>query len=157
MEELNPRMVHMEREFRQAGLLSGTNEMEELIVKSLRTMMGAFTGLNLDGDMTSSVLHLFDRLVNGFPLTPLTGDADEWIKPNFGPEDDTGMLQNVRCGRVFKMPDGSCIDAGAKPMYIMPDGMTFTKSDDKAPEVTFPYMPGFPPMVRVDEKGNPLK
>lgn len=41
---------------------------------------------------------VFVRLLNGQPLTPLTGADDEW----FDPMGDGIMLQNRRCGSVFK-------------------------------------------------------
>lgn len=38
------------------------------------------------------------RLIKGQPLAPLTGDDSEW----FDPMGDGMMLQNKRCGSVFK-------------------------------------------------------
>jgi len=39
---------------------------------------------------------IFDRLVQFKPLTPLTGEDDEWV------EVETGVWQNKRCPFIFK-------------------------------------------------------
>lgn len=58
------------------------------------------------------------RLINGQPLTPLTGDDDEWM------EVGDGVYQNVRCSTVFKK-------TGGKPYDI----------DNPGQVVFFPYWP----------------
>lgn len=61
------------------------------------------------------------RLIACKPLAPLTGADDEW----FDPMGDGLMLQNVRCGSVFKDPaTGVAHDIDA--------------ADPEAP-ITFPY------------------
>lgn len=50
------------------------------------------------GGAIHAVAPIFVRLLNGQPLGPLTGADDEW----FDPMGDGIMLQNKRCGSVFK-------------------------------------------------------
>lgn len=137
---------HMEREFRYAGLLSGTDSAEEAIVSQLRQLVTVIASQNHSGSSLFGVLQLLDRLVNLKPLTPLTGADSEWVAA----EHDPAILQNVRCSTVFKI-DGKAVDAGMKPVYITPDGVAVTRSTDPAPEITFPYMPGLPPIIEVQE------
>ena len=59
---------------------------------------------------------VINRCLSGLPLTPLTGDDDEWV------EVTNGLRQNVRCGTVFS-EDGRCYDiddsewSGSFPYY----------------------------------------
>jgi hypothetical protein len=66
------------------------------------------------------------RCIAGKPLSPLTGDDDEWM------EVSDGVFQNVRCSTVFKQ-DGRCydIDTPGRPT------ITFPYNPDKA-EVRMP-------------------
>lgn len=49
---------------------------------------------------------VLQRLIAGQPLSPLTGEDSEWYDPMGNGE----MLQNVRCGTVFKNRDGMTYD-----------------------------------------------
>ena len=80
---------------------------------------------------------VFQRLLMGKPLAPLTGAEGEW----FDPMGDGLMLQNVRCGSVFKdwrMPDGSLSAEPGLGTQIVHD---IDAADPMAP-ITFPYSPG---------------
>lgn len=50
------------------------------------------------GGAVHAVAPVFVRLLSGQPLSPLTGADEEW----FDPLGDGLMLQNKRCGSVFK-------------------------------------------------------
>ena len=142
---------HLERELRYAGLLSGTDPIEEKLVEDLRSLVALFASQNHSGGTGFQTLQLLDRIVNFKPLTPLAGAEIEWEPIDQMP----GWLQNVRCTSVIKDDSGQSRDIGMKPVYVFPDGVTVTKSTDEAPIITFPYMPGFPPMIMVDSDGNP--
>ena len=144
-------IAHMEREFRAAGLMSGTDPQSEKLVADLRGLMQVFADQGHSGGSGTSTLQLFDRLVHFKPLTPLLGTADEWVK---SPVDDT-VSSNLRCSSIIRDDEtGEAVDVGMKPVYIGPDGTAVTRSEDPAPAVTFPYMPGFPPVVPVNEAGE---
>lgn len=79
-------------------------------------------------------------MLQGKPLTPLTGADDEWMD-TMG---DGRLLQNLRCGSVFK------------------DGLTGHCNDIDAPDVraaiTFPYTPGeawTDPVVTIETQDTP--
>src|SRR4051812_16502789 len=85
----------------------------------LRTFFGQWDS----GGAVSVASEVLARLIAGQPLTPLSGDPDEWHDP-IG---DGHLLQNVRCGTVFRERDGKCYDIGAPGGHEMP--------------VEFPYNP----------------
>jgi hypothetical protein len=77
----------------------------------LRTFFGQWDS----GGGVSVASEVLARLIAGQPLTPLTGGPDEWHDP-LG---DGLLLQNVRCGTVFKSPDGTTWDAsGPDPIPV---------------------------------------
>lgn len=50
------------------------------------------------GGAVHAVAPIFQRLLAGKPISPLTGEADEWF------DHGDGMFQNIRAGSVFKDP-----------------------------------------------------
>jgi hypothetical protein len=104
----------------------------------------AFAGFDHEPSESGARAHrMFPGIVtalNGYaPLTPLTGDDDEWMETTM--HTDLGaVLQNVRSTRVFKREDGTCFDVDAI-VHRYPDGTLHNPPDD-AFEVTFPYVPG---------------
>jgi hypothetical protein len=86
------------------------------------------------GGAVSVVAPVFQRLLAGKPLTPITGEDSEWFVHN-----QEGMYaQNIRCGSVFKdAKEGQAYDInlpGPGRQYI-----TFPYWPDKAdiPEPVF--------------------
>lgn len=76
------------------------------------------------GGAVAAVAPVFQRLLAGKPLSPLTGEDDEWV------DHGNGVFQNTRCSSVFKDPrfhDG-------KQAY------NIDAADPRAP-ITFPYWP----------------
>lgn len=80
------------------------------------------------GGAVWAVAPVFQRLLAGKPLSPLTGEAGEWM--HVGDHGDHPVLQNVRCGTVFKQWRD---DLGRVAAYDI---------DVRGrPEITFPYNP----------------
>lgn len=50
------------------------------------------------GGAVHAVAPILMRLIAGQPLSPLSGDDDEWF------DHGDGVFQNIRCGSVFKDP-----------------------------------------------------
>jgi hypothetical protein len=144
-------LFHLERELRAAGLLSGTDPAEDKLVSDLRALVKTYAEQNHSGGTGTMTLQLFDRIANFKPLTPLTGDAREWAEV----ENMPGFFQNIRCTTVIKDDEGNFRDIGMKPVYVYPDGLTVTRQEP-APLISFPYMPGFPPVIAVNSEGNPI-
>ena len=82
----------------------------------------------------SIVIRLVNRLWSWKPLTPLTGEDDEWNRIS-GSE-----YQNRRYAQVFKNKEtGEAYDIKGI-IFAEPDGVTFTCRQSKVP-IEFPYMP----------------
>lgn len=87
-------------------------------------------------------------LVSGFtstvcmsnPLSPLTGEPDEWI------EHEDGKMQNKRMSSVF-MKDGKAYWIYGR-VFREPNGVTYT-SRDSCVDITFPWTPTDPEIVDV--------
>jgi hypothetical protein len=77
-------------------------------------------------------ISLFEKVARFEPLTPLTGDDDEWM------EVGDGMFQNIRCSHVFKNKDGAYDIDGR--IFREPNGSCYTNGKSRVP-VTFPYTP----------------
>ena len=93
---------------------------------------------------------ILKKLVYFQPLTPLTGQDDEWIDvSDFG--DPTTEFQNKRCGHVLRGPDGLAFDLFAKS-YIFPNGEVKRDPIEGSKTLTFPYMP--PCEVIILEEGT---
>lgn len=99
------------------------------------------------GGAVFAAMPVLARLISAQPLSPLTGDDSEWHDPM----GDGIMLQNVRCGSVFKdwrMPDGDLATTAGEGVRLIHD---IEASNPMAP-ITFPYdvatrMPADPVMV----------
>ena len=94
----------------------------------------------LSAGYTMSVL---ERLLRFKPLTPLTGEDDEWV--NVSGETEQRYFQNKRCSSVFKTTDaqGNTIEAHDIDAIAYSDngGLTWYTSNRFSKNVTFPYEP----------------
>jgi hypothetical protein len=88
------------------------------------------------GGAVACVAPILMRCIAGQPLSPLTGADDEWHDPM----GDGIMLQNVRCGSVFKdwrTPDGKLSDRAGEGVQLIHD----IDAPDALAPITFPYDP----------------
>lgn len=69
-------------------------EDSAVMIGILETFFGQWDS----GGSVSVVAPVLQRLIAGQPLSPLTGEDDEWVE--VGPS----VFQNKRCGSVFKDP-----------------------------------------------------
>lgn len=86
------------------------------------------------GGAVHAVAPVFVRLLTGQPLGPLTGEDSEW----FDPMGDGLMLQNKRCGSVFKdwrTADGHLSESAGE------GALTVHDIDNPAWDGKFPYDP----------------
>lgn len=80
------------------------------------------------GGAVWAVAPVFQKLVAGKPLSPLTGEDGEWM--HVGDHKNHPVLQNVRCWTVFKQWRD---DLGKVAVYDV--------DVNGWPEITFPYDP----------------
>jgi hypothetical protein len=133
-----------------------------MIGESIMRMIEVFSDEGHSGMSASIAISTFQRVANFEPLTPLTGDDDEWNDISddsftafaITEPDAEGLeiintineavtrkhvlFQNKRCSHVFKDENGAYDSQGR--VFREPSGACFTSSDSRVP-VTFPYVP----------------
>ena len=95
-------------------------------------LIGLFASQNHSGFSAPYVINAFSRLAMFKPLSPLTGEDDEW--DNIG----GGLLQNKRYSAVFKNKDGIAYNIEGK--VFTDDGEIWYTCKDSRVNVTFPYV-----------------
>lgn len=126
------------------------DEMQAAIERHILKMVRTFSEEGHSGSSAGYTIGILQKLLRFEPLTPLTGDADEWNE--ISDMADEPLWQNRRCSHVFKGPDGAYDSSGR--VFTGPDGWSFTNRDSRVP-VTFPYVPSIE-YVTVDEHGQPV-
>ena len=100
--------------------------------KAVLELVEVFAKQGHSGMSANIVRQLFNTVADYKPLGPLTGGDDEWN------EIGSGVLQNNRCGRVFKENDVAYDSEGV--IFKNPDGGCFISAGSRV-DVTFPYVP----------------
>lgn len=108
--------------------------MQDMISKNILSIVEMFSEQGHSGFSAGYALSVLDRLLRFKPLTPLTGEDDEWNEISHGTQ------QNKRCSSVFRNADGTAHDIDG---IIVSDngGITWFSSGRFRKEVTFPYTP----------------
>ena len=107
-------------ELRAAGLFDADADYDGAVAANVVALMETYTAYGHSGESGRIALALFVKLAQHKPITPLTGEADEWQAM---PSDDDGPLfQNKRCYTVFKR-----------------DGVVAWDTANHNRAVTFPY------------------
>lgn len=125
----------------------GTDEdgMQEVMNRDILEIIEKFSGQGHSGFSAGYALSVLDRLLRFKPISPLTGEDEEWneVSPR-------GEYQNKRCSSVFKNADGAAYDIDA--IIVSDDGgITWLSSGRFRKEVTFPYVvPTFPERVYIE-------
>lgn len=78
------------------------------------------------------VMSIVQRLSQFKPLTPLTGEDDEWN------EVGSGVYQNKRCSTVFKEADGKAYNSEGK-IFTDDGGVTWFTNINSRIYIEFPY------------------
>jgi hypothetical protein len=123
--------------------------------KAVLEVIHVFGSHGHSGLSASVALSMLKRLLAFKPLTPLTGEDDEWT------EVAENMWQNKRSGRIFKermsepeLPP-RCYDIDGY-VFEGPDGISYTSGKSKK-TIAFPYQVGDPEYVKVDADGVPTQ
>lgn len=122
-------------ELERAGLFREDSDYGGMLGTAVLKLVKVFAKEGHSGFSAAMATSLFSKVSRFEPLTPLTGEDDEWRESAGG----NGLFQNKRCGRVFKGANGEAYDIDGK-VFREPDGATFTSGDSRVP-VTFPYTP----------------
>jgi hypothetical protein len=109
-------------ELRAAGLFDADADYGGEVAPCVVAMMETFTAYGHSGGSAEQTLALFSKLATHKPITPLTGEDDEWM--DMEPyQPGQSLWQNKRDSRVFKDNDKA---------WIVTD-------KDTATIITFPY------------------
>ena len=117
-------------------------KMQKEVTRDVLELLDVFSKQGHSGFSASYVMGLFKRLVDHKPLSPLTGNDDEW---SVDLDTDDKTQQNLRCPSLFRQNhDNSTAHFVDDVIFSDNGGVTwFTSSMDrdyKTP-VTFPCMP----------------
>lgn len=120
------------------------DELQDMVKEDVMALINLFSEQGHSGFSAPYVLHVFNQLARFRPLTPLTGNDDEWME--VGP----GVFQNKRCSHVFK-EDGKAYDIQG---YVFEDenGNRYTNKDSSK-EIKFPWNFEEPEIVKVKSEG----
>jgi hypothetical protein len=137
-------LSHAEHELNLIGL-TDEDEYNGMMRKHILHMIKVFADEGHSGFSAPYAISILSKLFAFKPLTPLTGEDDEWIKHDYG--NDKIEYQNKRRSSVFKDVTGECYDIDGKVFwewYKDEDGNStkvyYTGADSHTP-VTFPYDP----------------
>lgn len=148
---------HARAEFRAAGWTDEVgnykDEMQQAICEHVLKLLDVFADEGHSGSSAPYAINVFKKLAMFEPLVPLTGEDWEWH------EVSDGVLQNLRCSRVFKQADrfnGQAYDIDGIVFYdwyerpLDPDepgypgtyhGKSHYTSRESMVPITFPYTP----------------
>ena len=129
------------------GYFTEKDKFSNIMTKDVMEVLEVLCKQNHSGISAPWVIGLVRELWMKRPLTPLTGEDDEW--EDKGEEYD--CLYNKRCHRVYKdKKTGKAYDREGI-IFAEPDGCTFTTNRGSHVEITFPYVVKKPPVYRLLE------
>lgn len=122
-------------------------EMQKEVTKAILELLDVFEKQGHSGFSASYIVNLFKDLVDYKPLSPLTGEDDEWTDDaiSFGPN-DVPSQQNKRCYCLFrKNHDNSTARYMDDIIFSDNGGITWFTCEAKARKyrkpIQFPWMP----------------
>lgn len=127
-------------------LVKGDDPMQREVNKDIMAIVELFASQGHSRFSAGYTIGVLDRLLNFHPLTPLTGEDDEW--GTLG-----GSIQNHRCSSVFKDSDGA-YDIDAVTTHYAGDSACFCAQVRY--NVRFPYMPSEKNGIRVTCRSGKL-
>lgn len=115
-----------------------SDDIQDEIKKDALEIIDAFTAQGHSGISGSYLIGVLERLLRFKPLTPLTGEDNEWSKP-WG---DDNTQQNLRCSSIFRthFDNSTAHDIHGK-VFSDDGGKTFYSTRDSQIPVKFPYYP----------------
>jgi len=124
-------------ELARAGLFDKDSDYGGMMGEAVMKMIEQFADEGHSGFSAGMAISAFERLAKFEPLSPLTGDDDEWVE--VGTQNGKPLYQNKRCGHVFREGKDFAYDIEGR-VFREPSGACFTSYDSRI-EVAFPYTP----------------
>ena len=119
-------------ELKRIGMIDSGEPYNDLATQAILDLIELFASQGHTGFTAPYVINTFSRLAMFKPLSPLTGEDDEWYE--FG----DGLIQNKRYSAVFKDKDGTAYNYEGK--VFTDDGEIWYTNKDSKVNVTFPYV-----------------
>ena len=133
-------------ELKKIGMIDSGEPYNDAVTESILELIKTFSNQGHSGFTAPYTIRMFSRLAMFKPLTPLTGEDDEWH------ETEPGHYQNNRYSAVFKDKDGIAYDIHGK-VFSDDGGETWYSSSDSRVNVTFPYtVPDKPEYVYLNKE-----
>jgi hypothetical protein len=120
-----------------AGLFDKDSDYGGMMGDVVLKMIEQFSEDGHSGMSAGMAISLFEKLARYEPLTPITGEDDEWF--NVSEASGETMFQNKRCSHVFKGGDGKAYDIDGR-IFREPNGACYANRESRI-YVTFPYTP----------------
>ncbi len=117
----------------RAGLFDEDSDYGGMLGHAVLKMIEQFADEGHSGFSAGMAINLFSKLARFEPLTPLTGEDDEWNDVG------DGVFQNRRCPTVFKSDELGAYNIDGR-IFREPSGACYTSSESRV-SVTFPYTP----------------
>lgn len=130
-------------ELERAGHMDPDSVYDGELGKAVVELISKLSDQGHSGMSAGFALALFNRLSRFLPLTPLTGEDDEWNE--VGDQNGGPLYQNKRCPSVFKDKDRAYNIEGI--VFKDRDGSTWTNKDSHV-TITFPYTVPDRPEIR---------
>lgn len=112
-------------------------KMQKMINKDILQVVEVFSKQGHSGFSANYAINYIQKLLKYEPITPLTGEDDEWIKLDYN---NAMKYQNKRCSRIFKDADGKAYDIEGK-VFSDDGGETWYTCADSKVYIKFPYIP----------------
>lgn len=140
-------VAHAIRELDRAGIGDEDADYDGMLKKAVLEIVEIFSSQGHTGHSAAVTVAMVEKLLRFEPLSPLTGDADEWVE--IDPAISVNIAaQNIRCSRVFRRHDGTSFDVEGR-VFRERNGTTYLDARS-AVDVTFPYTPA---TELIDEDG----
>ena len=124
-------------ELTRIGMYGSGDEMNNAMCEHILKMVNVFAEEGHSGFSAEYAISILQKLLRFEPLSPLTGEDDEWRLCEYS-EGET--YQNKRLSRVFKEgKDGQAYDINGK-VFVEPNGASYTSRDSRV-YIEFPYVP----------------
>ena len=125
---------YAKEELKRIGMIDSGEPYNDWASKEILDLIELFSSQDHSGFSAPYVINAFSRLAMFKPLTPLTGEDDEWR------EITSGGFQNKRYSAVFKdSKDGTAYNIEGK-VFTDNGGETWYTCRDSRVDVTFPYV-----------------
>ena len=125
------------KELKLIGLLGHDNSKKNEFGNRILSIVGKFREYNISISQTFQMLNVLQRVTRFLPLSPLTGNEDEWIAVTH-PKIFGVTHQNVRFFNLFKHSFGVAFQSDGYKV-IRPNGDFYFAIK----EISFPYIPSW--------------